>query len=477
MTASLDGLLAALATGGWTSTLTDAWGAVLVHLWQSTLVLVAAAVAARLLRRAPARYLEAIWGLALVRFLVPAPILSAMIAPWAERLAVPAPVLAEVNAVLAPGLPGTGEGAALTVLAVVATVAWGGGVALRLRGLTGRNGTTTQGGGTVRRACSNRVSASGASVHVDDPGRVSSHPGAPALPDLERRVREVAGRAGVPLAAVRVVDDARGPRVEGLRRPTVVVPVRVAAALDDDELALVLRHEDAHRRRHDPLRRLGVSLVTTMFWFHPGMGLLRRRLEACAEFACDEAALDEGARGADTMVRALARVVRLGLEPGPMGAPAAVGGKTLLHTRLRRLTDPEGRTSMLRTRMTTTLTALAALALTLAPLTRAGDAEKDDEALVYDTPPAVSHQVAPEYPEDAEPSIEGRVFLKVRITEEGTVENPRVERQDEALEAHPGFAKAAIDAVEQWTFEPARQGDTPVPCEVVIPFMFLHDKK
>jgi len=85
----------------------------------------------------------------------------------------------------------------------------------------------------------------------------------------------------------------------------------------------------------------------------------------------------------------------------------------------------------------------------------------------YDTPPQVVRQIPPEYPELAKMSeLEGVVMVQIGVDEFGNVVEARV------LQGTEGLNQAAIDAVMQWKFTPARQRDVPVPVRIVVPIRF-----
>lgn len=74
---------------------------------------------------------------------------------------------------------------------------------------------------------------------------------------------------------------------------------------------------------------------------------------------------------------------------------------------------------------------------------------------------------APVYPDDARRrGLEGVVEVEAEVLPTGSVGNARVRRGDEPL------ASAALIAVRQWQFQPARRGPTPVTARVVIPVRF-----
>lgn len=74
---------------------------------------------------------------------------------------------------------------------------------------------------------------------------------------------------------------------------------------------------------------------------------------------------------------------------------------------------------------------------------------------------------APVYPDDARRrGIEGVVEVEAEVLPTGSVGNARVRKGDEPL------ASAALAAVRQWQFQPARRDGDAVPARVVIPVRF-----
>src|SRR6185295_7018416 len=98
-------------------------------------------------------------------------------------------------------------------------------------------------------------------------------------------------------------------------------------------IELLIAHELAHVRRHDFLVNLLQSWVETLFFFHPGIGWLSRRIRLEREMACDDdvvAAYDQS----DEYGEALARLALLDVSQ-PTLAVAATGSSLTL--RIRRL--------------------------------------------------------------------------------------------------------------------------------------------
>jgi protein TonB len=92
----------------------------------------------------------------------------------------------------------------------------------------------------------------------------------------------------------------------------------------------------------------------------------------------------------------------------------------------------------------------------------------------YDKEPVLKTFVKLEYPNLArEAGIEGVVMVQVRIDEAGKVTSAVVVTSD-VTEA---MNRAALAAARECEFEPALQGQKPVPVAVVIPFAFRLDQR
>lgn len=66
---------------------------------------------------------------------------------------------------------------------------------------------------------------------------------------------------------------------------------------------------------------------------------------------------------------------------------------------------------------------------------------------------------------------EGRVLLLVQVSPQGTASQVRIRESS----GHPRLDEAALEAVRQWHFVPARRGDEPVSATVVVPLVFRID--
>jgi periplasmic protein TonB len=82
--------------------------------------------------------------------------------------------------------------------------------------------------------------------------------------------------------------------------------------------------------------------------------------------------------------------------------------------------------------------------------------------------PEATSQVAPAYPAELRKAkIEGSVTLAFILSEEGRVEEPRVENS-----SRPEFEKPALDAIRKWRFRPGVKDGQPVRTYIRIPMKF-----
>ena len=107
------------------------------------------------------------------------------------------------------------------------------------------------------------------------------------------------------------------------------------------------------------------------------------------------------------------------------------------------------------------------------PPMRADDVEVEEEILEFWTveqKPKLIKSVNPVYPEMARRAgLQGQVLVAFIVTREGRVVEPQVLKGPEI------FRAAALEAVRQFLFEPARQNDRGVAVRMTIPIRFsLH---
>jgi bla regulator protein BlaR1 len=89
------------------------------------------------------------------------------------------------------------------------------------------------------------------------------------------------------------------PGVIGIFRPVLLLPERIWEDLTPRQLRAILAHEACHVERRDNLTAALHMLVEAIFWFHPLVWWIERRLLAERERACDEQVLRMGSERED----------------------------------------------------------------------------------------------------------------------------------------------------------------------------------
>jgi beta-lactamase regulating signal transducer with metallopeptidase domain len=124
----------------------------------------------------------------------------------------------------------------------------------------------------------------------------------------------------------------------GYFRPRICLTTGLAEALDDGELAAVMRHEAHHVRSRDPLKILLARSMASGLFYLPVAAVLRDGYfigkEACAD------ADAEGEGGAVELASALVKLLRADRPRWPAGI-LAIGALSPTESRLERLLAPE----------------------------------------------------------------------------------------------------------------------------------------
>ena len=82
------------------------------------------------------------------------------------------------------------------------------------------------------------------------------------------------------------------PGVFNIWKPIILLPRSIAEHLDDDELLAIMLHELVHVQRRDNLVGRVQLALAGLFWFHPLVWLISRKLLDEREQACDEKVLE-----------------------------------------------------------------------------------------------------------------------------------------------------------------------------------------
>ncbi|MEP7007871.1 MAG: M56 family metallopeptidase [Sphingomonas bacterium] len=139
---------------------------------------------------------------------------------------------------------------------------------------------------------------------------------------------------------LRLSAQACGPFVVGVVRAVIVVPVSALTALSPAQLEAVLAHELAHILRADFLWNILQTIIETLFFFHPAVWWMGRRLRAERELCCDDMAV---AACGDPVTYATALVTLERVRPAHRLAPALNGHDSGagLRARITRILDSE----------------------------------------------------------------------------------------------------------------------------------------
>jgi beta-lactamase regulating signal transducer with metallopeptidase domain len=177
---------------------------------------------------------------------------------------------------------------------------------------------------------------------------------------VDRRVLRIGERflCGESRRVVKILvsKDARVPFAIGLARSAIVLPNALLADATDDELVVVLAHEFAHVERNDWIFNILRLLLSIPISFHPCVVLMRKKVEASREAACDEFAAGCMASAA-VYARALLDLAGKLAQPQPSlvaaykGAALGVLDGSTLGDRIRRLMDRSPRLSTKQTRL------------------------------------------------------------------------------------------------------------------------------
>ena len=241
----------------------------------------------------------------------------------------------------------------------------------------------------------------------------------------------------------------------GIGIPTILLPV-AAAAWSGERRQVVLAHELAHIARRDWIWQILSRLVGAVYWFHPLVWLTAARLREESERACDDRVL--GHVKASDYASHLVEIAK-GLRrtnPDRLLALSMVRASELERRLIHILSSPCSRRPA--GRRAHAVAAIAAVLL-VAPLA----AMQKGPGKLYKiggdvTSPTLRHKVEPEYTEKArDAKLQGSVVVAIEIDAEGNVASAHIVRG-----LDPGLDQKALEALRQWTFNPAMRKGKPV---------------
>lgn len=151
-----------------------------------------------------------------------------------------------------------------------------------------------------------------------------------ALPD---ELRTAAQRAGVSAVELRDHEEPYGICI-GIFGPRVAISTALLGSLTPDEIVAVLAHEERHRRRRAPLRRLVARAMARAFFYVPALRDLSAIHVVEEEIVADEESC--AVAGTRPLVQALAKLSGLASQGG---AALAFGDASSLPYRLQAIRE------------------------------------------------------------------------------------------------------------------------------------------
>ncbi len=142
-----------------------------------------------------------------------------------------------------------------------------------------------------------------------------------AMAKLQRLAAQAA-RRDVDGVIVRVTPAVMPPIAWG--RSTILLPQSLAAQMTAAELALILRHEQAHLDRKDPLYFAVLAMLDALLWFNPFLRAQTQRCRLAAELTCDAAAMGKNPAEREIYARVLIRTLKHTAGDVRQYAPAVI---------------------------------------------------------------------------------------------------------------------------------------------------------
>ncbi len=156
---------------------------------------------------------------------------------------------------------------------------------------------------------------------------------------LHRSAARIGNRVLPKLAASAAVS---GPVLLGQLRPVILFPIGLVNQLTTAEVEAILLHELAHLYRLDTYANYWQVAIETVFYYHPALHPMSRRIRELREHCCDDLAVRHLSGAAPAYARVLLRL-REHEHQLLLGMAARPGG---LRSRIERLFIPNSITSL-----------------------------------------------------------------------------------------------------------------------------------
>jgi len=279
----------------------------------------------------------------------------------------------------------------------------------------------------------------------------------------QARIERMAAGFGIDRAVrLRVVQDLSSPITAGWWRPVVLVPAALVSGMPAHLLEALLAHELAHIKRHDYLVNLGQNLVETLFFYHPAVWWISRRIRVERERIADDFAariLGEPRR----LALALSELEKLQFSTHHL-AQAANGGD--LMSRIKRLIRPDS--DKLQALNWKAAIPVLGLAMGAAVFAHAAPAAKLAEPEKSATVNFESCK-RPDYPAESVAAQQtGTVTLGFLVAKNGAVKDTVIKKSS----GHRPLDEAARTALAKCMFKPATTKGKPVEAWTMVQYVW-----
>lgn len=113
----------------------------------------------------------------------------------------------------------------------------------------------------------------------------------------------------------------------GWKKPIIVLPEKIKN--DAEKLDMAIQHELVHIRRGDYLLQLTLSVIESLFWFHPIIHIGSKEIETFREISCDQEVLNTSNVQPKKYANLLLELLPLNKEYGSFTVSMAVKKSTL----------------------------------------------------------------------------------------------------------------------------------------------------
>jgi TonB family protein len=255
----------------------------------------------------------------------------------------------------------------------------------------------------------------------------------------------------------------------GWSNPQVILPRHFTAVAPEIAKRAALAQEYTYLRNHDFLFNLLVEAITIPVLFHPALAWMKRQMANAVEVHCDEDAAREFGNANEYMLGLIEAARVLGAPPSPRLA-ASFFDHNVFEERIMNLTQPKSQPRR-RARLFAVVS-LTATALFVAGLSASFAAQQPEKVYKINESgvqaPKLLHKIEPNYPKGA--TAVGAIVLAVEISAKGKAENIVVKRS-----LGVEFDQSAIDAIKQWSFQPATKDGQPVRVSATVEVNFRRD--